>query len=49
VARLWPYIKVFLAIAIIGSALLVLGRTRPVNELLIRIGWRDSPSTMEAQ
>ena len=49
VARLWPYIRVSLAIVIIGSVLLILGRTRPVNELLIRIGWKDPPSTLEAQ
>jgi hypothetical protein len=49
VARLWPYIKVGLAIAIIGSMLVILGRTRPVNELLMRIGWKDSPSTVGAE
>lgn len=47
VARLWPYLKAALTLAIIGYVLVIVGRTGPVNALLIRIGWRDSPSTIE--
>ena len=31
--------------AIIAYALVLFGRTDPGNELLIRIGWRDPPSS----
>ena len=47
--RLWPYLKVALAIVVIGYALVMLGRTRPVNDLLIGMGWRDPPATSEPQ
>jgi hypothetical protein len=45
VARVWPYLKAGLTLAAIVYVLVILGRTEPGNELLIRLGWRDPPLT----
>lgn len=47
VSRLWPFLKVALAVVIVGFALALFGRTRAGSELLIRMGWMDPPSTIE--
>jgi hypothetical protein len=47
--RLWSYLKVAFALIIIGYAFVLFGRTRVGNELLIRMGWRDLPSTLQPQ
>lgn len=46
VARIWPYLKAGLTMAAIAYVLVILGRTEPGNELLIRLGWRDPPSNI---
>jgi hypothetical protein len=44
--RLWTYLKVAFAMIAIAYALVLFGRTRVGNELLIRMGWRDLPTSV---